>query len=61
MTMPPKISDFTILVRDMREAQKTYFATRAPSALNKSKALEKQVDVVLKEIFTKVQPQARLF
>ena len=59
--MTTKISDFTILVRDMREAQKTYFVTRAPSALNKSKALEKQVDTVLKEIFNKAQPQARLF
>lgn len=59
--MPTKISDFTILVRDMREAQKVYFATRAPSALNKSKALEKQVDNILKGMFTKVQPQARLF
>jgi len=59
--MPTKISDFTILVRDMREAQKTYFATHAPSALNKSKALEKQVDAVLKDIFNKARPQARLF
>ena len=49
--MPEKISEFAILVRDMREAQKHYFATRYGRDLNKAKELEKQVDERLKKIF----------
>lgn len=49
--MPEKISSFAILVRDMREAQKLYFATRYGRDLNKAKELEKQVDERLKKIF----------
>ncbi len=32
------------LAREMRKAQKEYFRTRTTTALNKSKALEKQFD-----------------
>lgn len=39
-----KARQFFDLVRGMREAQKTYFRTRATSALNESKKLEKAVD-----------------
>lgn len=31
-------------VAEMREAQKAYFATRDPSTLRKSKALETEID-----------------
>ena len=34
----------------MRHAQKEYFRTRSPSALNDSKSAERAVDRVLKEI-----------
>ena len=42
------MTDFEKLVLDMRSAQKLYFSTRSSDALNKSKALEKQVDAMLK-------------
>lgn len=58
--MSQKISSFTILVRDMRKAQKDYFASHAPSDLNRAKALEKQVDAKLKEIFACLQSQGSL-
>ena len=43
-----KARQFFDLVRSMREAQKTYFRTRATSALNESKRLEKAVDDEIK-------------
>lgn len=49
--MTEKISDFTCLVRDMREAQKLYFHTRDKSDLEKAKALEKKVDEELENTF----------
>lgn len=58
--MPEKISRFAILVRDMRAAQKAYFKTRTPDALNPAKELEKQVDDALSAIFSQVQPQGTL-
>lgn len=54
--MSEKISEFTILVRDMREAQKLYFTTRYGKDLDKAKELEKQVDERLKEIFGWIHP-----
>jgi len=57
--MLPKISSFTILVRDMREAQKAYFANRSTEALRKAKALEKKVDDILQQTFARIQ-QGRL-
>ena len=42
--MAEKISEFTCLVRDMREAQKLYFDTRDKSDLKKAKTLEQKVD-----------------
>ena len=36
-------------VAEMREAQKAYFATRDPSTLRKSKALEGEIDRKLNE------------
>ena len=35
---------FFDLVREMREAQKSYFLTRSRDLLDKSKALEREVD-----------------
>lgn len=43
-----KARQFFDLVRGMREAQKTYFRTRATSALNESRRLEKAVDDEIK-------------
>lgn len=36
--------EFTELVRKMRAAQRVYFQCRAPSDLNRAKALERKVD-----------------
>ena len=49
--MAEKISEFTCLVRDMREAQKLYFDTRDKSDLKKAKTLEQKVDGELQKIF----------
>lgn len=38
------MTDFEILVADMRKAQKDYFRTRLQSALRSAMELEKQVD-----------------
>ncbi len=43
-----KARQFFDLVCRMREAQKTYFRTRATSALNESRRLEKSVDDEIK-------------
>lgn len=37
-------------VAEMREAQKAYFATRDPSTLRKSKALETEIDREIKRV-----------
>ena len=39
--MAEKISRFTILVRDMRAAQKRYFDTRDKADLSRAKELER--------------------
>lgn len=49
--MAEKISKFTCLVRDMREAQKLYFDTRDKSDLKKAKTFEQKVDGELQKIF----------
>ena len=49
--MAEKISEFTCLVRDMREVQKLYFDTRDKSDLKKAKTLEQKVDGELQKIF----------
>jgi hypothetical protein len=49
---PDDVRRFLAMVEDMREAQRSYFATRAPSSLNKAKQLEKHIDSVLKEMLT---------
>lgn len=38
------MTDFEILVADMRKAQKDFFRTRSGGALQSAKQLEKQVD-----------------
>lgn len=43
------MTDFEILVADMRKAQKDYFRTRSQNALRSAKELEKQVDKHLKK------------
>ncbi|BFM40739.1 hypothetical protein OLK001_26650 [Synechocystis sp. LKSZ1] len=40
-------SDFVEIVREMREAQRNYFATRSKNWLTKAKRLESWVDGVL--------------
>lgn len=42
-----KTKEFMALVKKMRQAQKDYFATRAPGYLNLSRKYEKQVDAEL--------------
>jgi hypothetical protein len=41
--------EFVELVRQMREAQRQYFKTRHTDALNRSKDLERRVDMWIKE------------
>lgn len=50
--------EFIKLVADMREAQRNYFKTRDRSWLDKSKALERQVD---NQIAAMNNPQQDLF
>lgn len=50
--------EFIKLVADMREAQRNYFKTRDRSWLDKSKALERQVD---NQIAVMNNPQQDLF
>ena len=45
-----KARQFFDLVTKMRSAQKEYFKTRTPRALNESKALESQVDAEIKRV-----------
>jgi hypothetical protein len=42
-----EISEFIDLVKQMRSTQKEYFKTRSKTVLGQSKALEKQVDMVI--------------
>ena len=51
-------NEFVKLVSDMREAQRNYFKTRDRSCLDKSKALERQVD---NKISAMNNPQQDLF
>lgn len=51
-------NEFVKLVADMREAQRNYFKTRDRSWLDKSKALERQVD---NQIAVMNNPQQDLF
>lgn len=58
--MAEKISRFTILVRDMRAAQKRYFDTRDKADLSRAKELERKVDDELAGIFGGVRTQGSL-
>lgn len=58
--MAEKISRFTILVRDMRAAQKRYFDTRDKADLSRAKELERKVDDELAVIFGGVRTQGSL-
>lgn len=42
--------ELAALVADMRNAQKEYFRTRSPAALDNSKSLERQVDKACKDV-----------
>ena len=44
------MEEFAALVQEMRNAQREYFRTRSPTALEAAKRLEKRVDQALKEI-----------
>lgn len=52
------MSSFIELVKTMREAQKTYFRERTQSALQRSKNLERQVDVQIEKL-SKPKEQAQ--
>ena len=43
-------NEFMMLVKEMRQHQKTYFKTHSIKALNDSKNLERQVDKALEEL-----------
>lgn len=49
--------EFVELVRKMRAAQRGYFQCRAPSDLNRAKALERKVDDELKRRTAAEAPQ----
>lgn len=49
------------LAEEMREAQKLYFRTRNPSALSKSKSLERRFDRLLEEYREQQAKQPTLF
>lgn len=53
-----QLKKFTLLVQEMRDAQKAYFRTRNPTHLEMSKQLEKQVDRMVREI---LDDQSKLF
>ena len=44
---------FVDLVKEMRDAQKSYFARKSPEKLKRSKELEKQVDKTIEEFNSK--------
>lgn len=44
------LNDLVGLVREMRTAQKQYFATRSKEALTRSKNLEKRVDKAISDL-----------
>ena len=46
--MEPRIKDCLMLVKEMRAAQKAYFANRTHERLEQSKKLERAVDQELK-------------
>lgn len=45
---PESLCDFVSLVKAMRTAQRTYFRTRSPTALEEAKRLEKRADAFIK-------------
>lgn len=52
------ITELATLVRQMRDAQRTYFRERSPQALNASKELERRVDRAVADVLDK---QPKLF
>lgn len=53
-----RLDELATLVRQMRDAQKTYFRERSPQALNYSKELERRVDKAVSDVLDK---QVELF
>lgn len=49
------ITELATLVRQMRDAQRTYFRERSPQALNTSKELERRVDRAVADVLDKQQ------
>lgn len=60
MTTTPKISSFTNLVKEMREAQIQYFKTKDVTALRIAKDFERRVDAALADIYGNTQQQGKL-
>lgn len=50
MTQDEKYTRLIEAVREMRDLQKKYFATRDRAVLNEARKAEKEVDALLKEI-----------
>jgi len=53
-----KIEEFAELVRQMRDAQKSYFKERSPQWLSTAKELERRVDSAVKNV---LDAQKKLF
>ncbi len=53
-----KLDELALLVRQMRDAQRTYFRERSPQALSTSKELERRIDRVVADVLDK---QPKLF
>lgn len=56
-----ELHDFFSLVKEMREAQKSYFRSRDGNALEKSKRLEKEVDSEIRRLERIVGDQKTIF
>ncbi len=50
------LEDFAILVRDMRDKQRTYFRDRTPAALDAAKKAEHKVDCYVKDVLEPSPP-----
>ena len=53
-----KIDELARLVRQMRDAQRTYFRERSPQSLSFAKELERRIDRAVSDVLDK---QAKLF
>ena len=57
--MTTELTDFEKLVKEMRDAQKTYFRTRDASVLQSSKRLEREVDKYIADRETEIENEGK--